>query len=113
MDHKNSTKSDVLKKLDDILSRVKPASKVEENREEIQPAEQTTETKYKGVQIVDNVESGACQIFFRDFPSPSVRTYLKRHGFKWSPIEQCWNCARSPQAMFHVEKAIDKMTKNG
>jgi hypothetical protein len=112
MNNKNPAKSDVLKKLEEIRSRVKPAFKPEEGGKRIQAAEQTTETKYKGVQVVDNVESGACQIFFHDFPNPAVRAYLKRHEFKWSPIDQCWGRERSPQAMFHVEKAIDKMTKS-
>ena len=108
MDHKNPTKSDALKKLNDILSHVKSEPKPKKS----ESTEETAETKYNGVQIVDNVENGSFQIFFHDFPTPPVRAYLKHHGFQWSPIDQCWSCPRSPQAMFHAEKAIDKMRKS-
>jgi len=103
------TKNDVLKRLEEIRSRVKVKAKPEATVKT--PIEQTTETNYKGIQIVDNVENASCQIFFRVFPSPAVRTYLKRHGFQWSANDQCWSCERSTQALFHAEKAIDKMSK--
>lgn len=106
MNHKNPTKSTALKNLGDILARVKP----DKPGKNTKPTEQTTETKYKGCRIVDNIEAGSFQIFLNDFPSQPVRTYLKRHGFDWSVINQCWSCKRSEQARYHAEKAIDKMT---
>ena len=111
MDKKNPITISALKKLKEIRSRVKAVLKSEETGEENKPIEETTETKYKGVKIVDNIESNVCQIFFHDFPNPPVRAYLKHHGFKWSPIDQCWSGPRSAQAMFHAEKGIDKMAK--
>lgn len=102
-------KGDTLKKLGDILARVKP----NKSGKEPKPAEQTTETKYKECRIVDNVEAVSFQIFFHSFPNPSVRAYLKRHGFTWSAEYQCWSCSRySAKTMFHAEKAIDKMKKS-
>ena len=99
---------DILKKLEEIRSRVKPDVKATKSS----ATEQTTETDYKGVHIVDNVETGSYQLFFRSFPSSAVRTYLKRHGFQWlSANDQCWSCERSTQAIFHAEKAIDKMMR--
>lgn len=108
MVNKNPTTSAALKNLGDILARVKPDNPGATTK----PAEQTSETEYKGCRLVDNVEAGSFQIFFNDFPTLPVRHYLKRRGFDWSPLHQCWSCERSEQAMYHAEKAIDKMTKN-
>lgn len=107
MDNKNSTKSSALKNLSDIPARVKP----DKTEEAHKPVEHTTQVKYKGVRIVDNIENGTSQIFFHDFPHQVVRTYLKRHGFKWSATNQCWSSERSIQARYHAEKAIDKGKK--
>lgn len=89
MDKKNPTTISALKKLEDILSRFNPALKSESTVENSNPTKETTEAKYRGVKIVNVVEAGTFQIFFHDFPHPPVRIYLKHHGFKWSPIDQC------------------------
>ncbi|MGA3052396.1 MAG: hypothetical protein ABSE00_10830 [Chitinispirillaceae bacterium] len=99
------------KKPDEIRSRVKPDAKPDKSGDPGGPAGKTSETAYKGCRIVDNVEADACQIFFNDFPTQTVRHYLLRNEFDWSEINQCWSRARSEQARFHAKKAIDKMTK--
>jgi hypothetical protein len=99
------------KKPDESRSRVKPDAKLDKNGDHRGPAGKTSETAYKGCRIVDNVEADACQIFFNDFPTQTVRHYLLRNEFDWSEINQCWSRARSEQARFHAKKAIDKMTK--
>ncbi len=43
-----------------------------------------------GIEIVQNVEENRVQIFFQGKPDDDTRTDMKRHGFKWSRRNGCW-----------------------
>ncbi len=48
-----------------------------------------------GIRLVENVEENRVQIFFPGKPDETVRTQLKRSGFRWSPFNGCWQRHRS------------------
>jgi len=50
---------------------------------------QTESKEYtKGdVRVVENVDENRIQLFFDDIPTPEIRTYLKRNGFKFSKYQ--------------------------
>jgi len=56
-----------------------------------------TKTVYdeNGIKIIDNVEDNRLQIFFPDIPSVEMRNKLKKHGFRWSRYNGCWQRFRS------------------
>ena len=55
----------------------------------------TTETTIGDIEIVDNVEANRLQIFFPGIPTQETRTKLKQNGFRWSPLNKCWQAYRS------------------
>ena len=42
------------------------------------------------VRVIENTTENRLQLFFDDKPSLKVRTELKRHGFRWSRYNECW-----------------------
>jgi hypothetical protein len=63
------------------------------------------EFEFNGGRIVDNPENNRVQIHFDAIPSDTIRTELKRNGFKWSRAERVWQRLRTPYAL-HVAKQI-------
>jgi hypothetical protein len=51
---------------------------------------ETKKQEFAGFQIVENAEENRYQVLFDDIPSPEIRTYLKRNGFRWSPKAKAW-----------------------
>ena len=50
----------------------------------------TTEQDLNGLKIVRNLDADRLQLIFDGKPSEEERTFLKRHGFKWSPRFTAW-----------------------
>lgn len=42
------------------------------------------------VRVIENTTENRLQLFFDGIPSEKVRTELKRHGFRWSRYNECW-----------------------
>ncbi len=61
-----------------------------------QAQSETTEEKQVGdVRTVDNVPDNRFQIFFPGKPAENIRAELKSAGFRWSPLNGCWQAYRS------------------
>lgn len=51
---------------------------------------ETKEIIINGITLVTNIEHNRIQIFFDGKPEQETRTDLKRNGFRWSPLNGCW-----------------------
>lgn len=67
-------------------------------------AQETREILVGEVRIVDNTQAMRFQIFFPDKPSPQAREELKRHGYRWTPSQTCWQAYRTHNARQYIEK---------
>lgn len=67
----------------------------------------TIEKEVKGVKVVLNGEQNRLQLFFPDKPNDSVRTRLKKSGFRWSPSNACWQAFISTRAKMMSEEIIN------
>lgn len=67
-------------------------------------ADETTETKFDGGTIIDNVEDNRLQILFDEKPSAETISQLKKSGFRWSPKAGAWQRMRSRAANYEAEK---------
>jgi len=86
------------------IRRLKERSKEIESKR----ADETTETIINGVTIKDSVEDNRVQIFFNGKPAEEVRTELKKNGFKWSPLNSCWQNYRN---RWNIERAKEIVNK--
>lgn len=50
----------------------------------------TTETEVNGVRVVENAEENRIQLIFEERPSETIRSLLKRQGFRWAPSKGAW-----------------------
>lgn len=50
-----------------------------------------------GCTVEDNVELSRVQIFFPGKPSYEIISYLKQHGFRWSPSNKAWQRQNTPE----------------
>ena len=74
---------------------------------------------YDGAKVDENIPTKRAQIFFDEIPSESVRSDLKKRGFRWSKTEGAWQRILTPDAMRaakeiidrHYAKAFDDVTK--
>ena len=64
--------------------------------------------KFKGGEMVVNLEINRIQIIFDDIPTPEKRTLLKSYGFKWSPSEKAWQRQRTLNAVHTAKHLIEK-----
>jgi hypothetical protein len=69
--------------------------------------DETTEIKFPGGKIVDNVEDNRLQIFHDEKPDYEIRKRLKQNGFRWAPSVGAWQRMRGGNAVFWAKKALD------
>lgn len=50
-----------------------------------------------GCEVVDNIEQQRVQILFTGKPSAEIISYLKSHGFRWSPFNKAWQRQNTPE----------------
>lgn len=60
--------------------------------------------KFYGGEVIANKEANRMQVFFDDKPSESIRTELKRNGFRWSPKEKAWQRQLNQNAYFAADR---------
>jgi hypothetical protein len=84
--------------------------RLKERLEEIgkRQADQTTDTELNGVRIVDNVEDNRVQVFFPGKPSDTIRSELKRNGFKWAPSIGAWQRMRGYEATRRAKEIVSR-----
>ncbi len=62
-----------------------------------------------GVTVKENVEEMRLQLFFEGKPEPEIRDILKRHTFKWSPRNGCWQRQLTNNARWAAKQAIEEI----
>jgi len=67
---------------------------------------QTREIKVAGVKVIENAEESRIQFFFDGKPAREIIDLMKRHGFKWSPRQLCWQRLWNGNAVFSVTHYI-------
>lgn len=75
---------------------------LKEEKEEVEaPSAENPEggTIYEadGCEVVDNIEQQRVQILFPGKPSAEIISYLKSHGFRWSPFNKAWQRQNTPE----------------
>lgn len=63
------------------------------------------------VKILTNVEDNRVQLFFPGKPDETVRTELKRKGFRWSPSVGAWQRQLSNRATYYAFEIVNGMIK--
>jgi len=68
--------------------------------------------KFKGGEMVINVEINRVQFLFDEIPAPEIRALLKSRGFRWSPREKAWQRQRTlngiKTAKYLIEEHFNK-----
>lgn len=67
-------------------------------RQEAQENGSNNNETFEGGEIVRNIELDRLQIIFNDIPDATIRTELKRNGFRWSPKNKAWQRQLTPNA---------------
>ena len=75
---------------------------------EAQAGRKTTETKFNDYNliIIQNAEEERVQFFFDGKPEPEVISLMKKHGFKWSRNNNCWQRLWNGNCMYSVNNCI-------
>lgn len=66
----------------------------------------SSEVVIAGVRVLQNAEENRIQFFFEGRPASEVTSLMKKHGFKWSPRNVCWQRLWNNNAVFSVKNYI-------
>lgn len=69
----------------------------------------TKEAKNEFFKAVENTDLMRLQLFFEGKPDESTRTIVKRHGFRWSLKNGCWQRQLTPNARFAMKHVINDL----
>jgi len=76
----------------------------------------TEESIIGGVKVVKNAELMRIQFFFDGKPEHEVISLMKKHGFKWSPSNVCWQRLWNDNALvairYYIEPELIKINNN-
>lgn len=80
---------------------------------------QLKDIKEKGTQkietsffkVVENTEIMRLQLFFDNKPEAEIRDILKKHGFKWSPKNSCWQRQLTNNAKYALSQVNYNLCK--
>ena len=67
---------------------------------------ETKEIQIAGVKVIQNAELMRIQFFFESKPERAVIDLMKKHGFKWSPSNICWQRLWNNNAIYSVKQFI-------
>ena len=68
--------------------------------------------KFKGGEMLVNVDINRVQLFFDGIPSPEIRALLKSHGFKWARSQRAWQRQRTINAIRTTKRLIEENFNN-
>ena len=88
--------------------------RVKENMETLKKLDGMTaeNIKFKGGEMVVNVDINRVQFIFDDIPAPEKRALLKSHGFKWAPSEKAWQRQRTLNGIRAAKYLIEEHFNN-
>jgi len=89
-----------------IKDRIAHLEKMAERATETPIEERITEID--GIRIIDNIEANRIQIFFPGKPDTSIRTQLKKNGFKWAPSQGAWQNYRNDRNLRIANDIVGK-----
>lgn len=75
-------------------------------RAEAATAQPEVEREVDGVRVVENLADNRLQLFFPDKPDATVRTALKRAGFRWAPSVGAWQAHLSTNAKWRASDVL-------
>jgi len=73
---------------------------------ESQGQQETKEMTIAGVKVIQNAELMRLQFFFDGKPAREVIDLMKKNGFKWSPLNLCWQRLWNAAALSSLENRI-------
>lgn len=68
--------------------------------------QETKEFTVAGVKVIQNAELMRLQFFFDGKPAREIIDLMKKHGFKWSPLNSCWQRLWNGNAIYSVKHFI-------
>lgn len=68
------------------------------------------EKVFGDIKILENADENRVQIFFPGKPSDEIRSQLKRRGYRWSPMNGCWQAFYSNYAKWSAEEIVKLAT---
>jgi hypothetical protein len=69
-------------------------------------AKESDEQVISGVRVIRNREEQRLQLVFPDKPSPAIIGLLKRHAFKWSPLNTAWQRVLTNNAVYAAREVL-------
>lgn len=93
-------------RIKNIKDRIKHLERIAEKAANTTTEELTTEIN--GIQIIDNLELQRVQIIFPGKPDASIRTELKKNGFKWAPSQCAWQNYRNTRNLDKAKEIVNK-----
>jgi hypothetical protein len=89
--------------LSSLSSEIRRCKKRIEELQVVESVQEVEETKNDITISVDKTDN-RLRIFFPSIPDQSTRSFLKSHGFRWSPFNKAWQRMISDQAFYYAKK---------
>lgn len=61
--------------------------------------------------MVENTELMRLQLFFDGKPDEKTRDIVKKHGFRWSPKNGCWQRQLTANGKYALKEVITELQK--
>lgn len=85
-----------------------------EQKEAMKEENPITKYLFEGGEFLVNYEVDRIQIFFNTRPTPEELAAWKAKGlnsYNWSPSAKAWQRKITPNALYHIKRMFDKITK--
>lgn len=88
-------------------------AQLERLKNEAEAAAEQPQDEYRTdlFKVVENAEIMRIQLFFDDKPDGDTRTILKKHAYKWSPSNGCWQRQLTNNAKYDLKRLIEELSK--